>query len=183
MHMQTIILVLTMKICSGLEYPTFALFGYLTNFRVWRWRFIATEIKRLDLCANIRLKDQPAAERYLKLMRKGGHYRGLNTKEMPLDPVSHRHKHPENEVRYVNGSYSRNGIRETLYIYLKYPQMQERSYLYDAGEIEQAKGQVRFELRVKAPKLRYLKKSTLALLPSNSLTQYRTSALTFLAPI
>ncbi len=144
--------------CSEIEQVIPALFATLRTFGFEDDVLIATEIKRLDLCANIRLKDQPAAERYLKLMRKGGHYRGLNTKEMPLDPVSHRHKHPGNEVRYVNGSYSRNGIRETLSIYLKYPQMQERSYLYDAGEIEQAKGQVRFELRVKAPKLRYLKK-------------------------
>lgn len=133
-----------------------ALFSVLKAFGFEDAVLMAAEIKRLDFCANIRLKGQPAAERYLKLLRKGGHYRGLNTKEMPLDPVSRRHKHPKNEARYVNGAYSRSGIRETLSIYLKYPQMQEKSCLYDTGELEQAKGQVRFELRVKAPKLRYL---------------------------
>ncbi len=144
--------------CSEIGQVLPALYTALKAFGFEDAVLMAAEIKRLDLCANIRLKDQPAIERYLKLLRKGGHYRGLNTKEIPIDPISHRQKHPKNEVRYVNGARSRDGIRETLSIYLKYPQMQEKSWLYNAGEIEQAKGQMRFELRVKASKLRYLEK-------------------------
>lgn len=103
-------------------------------------------INRMDLCANIGLESQEAAEQYLKLLRRGGAYMGLKFKEMPIDPVSHRRKHPPNEVRYVNRPISGNSTREMLSIYLKHPQMEEKSYKYDPNEIELAKGQIRFEL-------------------------------------
>lgn len=113
-------------------------------------------LNRMDLCANIDLENQASAEQYLKLLRKGGVYMGLKFKEMPVDPVSHRRKHPPNEVRYVNGPVFGTPAREVLSIYLKYCQMQEKSGRYDPGELQLAKGQVRFELRIYTKKLPYL---------------------------
>lgn len=115
-------------------------------------------INRMDLCANIDLENQESAEQYLKLLRRGGAYMGLKFKEMPIDPVSHRRKHPPNEVRYVNRPIFGNSMREMLSIYLKHPQMEEKSYKYDPNEIELAKGQIRFELRIHMKKLPYLAK-------------------------
>lgn len=115
-------------------------------------------INRMDLCANIDLENQESAEQYLKLLRRGGTYMGLKVKEMPIDPVSHRRKHPPNEVRYVNRPIFGNSTREMLSIYLKHPQMEEKSYKYDPNEIELAKGQIRFELRIHMKKLPYLAK-------------------------
>ncbi len=114
-------------------------------------------IKRLDICANIDLSDQASAERYLKLLRKGGYYRGLRSKYMPVDPVSHRRMHPPNEVRFINFPVNKGYTRETLSIYLKYAQMQEKTMWYDVDEIERAKGQVRFELRIGRRKNAYLR--------------------------
>lgn len=115
-------------------------------------------VKRLDICANITLESQASAERFLKLLRKGGTYKGLNAKYMPIDPKTHRRQHPPNEVRYIHQAVNRNCTIETLSIYLKHAQMQEKSTRYDAAEIERAKGQVRFELRINRRKLNYLTK-------------------------
>ena len=114
-------------------------------------------IKRLDICANINLGDQRQAEEYLKLLRKGGFYRGMRSKFMPMDPKSHRRMHPPNEVRFINQSADSYKL-ETLSVYLKHPQMLEHSARYDAGEIECAEGQIRFELRICSRKIIYLRK-------------------------
>lgn len=114
-------------------------------------------IKRLDICTNINLGDQSSAERYLKLLRKGGFYRGLRFKYMPISPKSHRPMHPPNEVRFLNQPTTSYPI-ETLSIYLKHPQMLKKSIQYNADEIERAKGQIRFELRIGSRKNIYLKK-------------------------
>lgn len=114
-------------------------------------------IKRLDICTNILLKDQAAAEKYLKLLRKGGYYRGLDTKIMPVDKISHRRMHPPNEVRYRNAPARGFRIRETLSIYLKHAQMMENAFLYSTDEIKLAEGQIRFELRICRSKASYLK--------------------------
>lgn len=114
-------------------------------------------IKRLDICANINLGDQYLAEKYLKLLRKGGFYMGLRSRFMPVSPKSHRRMHPPNEVRFINRSADSYTL-ETLSVYLKHPQMLEHSARYDAGEIERAKGQIRFELRTCSRKNIYLRK-------------------------
>jgi len=114
-------------------------------------------VKRLDYCCNIDLGSQKSAERYLKLLKKGGYYRAMNFKVKVFDEKQHRYVYPWNEVRYVNHSWNVYR-REELSIYLKYSQMLESEKNYDAAELETAKGQIRIELRVELPKLRYLKK-------------------------
>lgn len=114
-------------------------------------------IKRLDICANINLGEQRLAEQYLKLLRKGGFYRGFRSKYMPMNSKSHRPMHPPNEVRFINQSAGRYTL-ETLSIYLKHPQMLENSSRYNADEIDRAKGQIRFELRISSRKNIYLRK-------------------------
>ena len=98
------------------------------------------------------------AEKYLKLLRKGGYYRGLNQKAKLLDPVAHRYVYPPNEIRYLNQSFSGRRIRETLSIYLKYAQMRERDNVYSTEEMDLAKGQIRFELRISSDKILYFMK-------------------------
>lgn len=114
-------------------------------------------IKRLDICTNIILESQLIAEQYLKLLRKGGYYKGLTTKVMPVDKTSHRRMHPPNEVRYRNAPGHGNRVRENLSIYLKHAQMKENASIYTEDEINLAKGQIRFELRISRNKIPYLK--------------------------
>lgn len=139
---------------AGMIIP--ALFKVLKSYGFKEKELRTAAIRRLDICANIDMGKQESAECYLGLMRRGGYYMGLDDKEMPMDPVSHRRRHPPNEVRYVSRTVSRGGVRETLSIYLKHSQMQENRSRYSAEEIERAKGQVRFELRIGSDKVSYL---------------------------
>lgn len=143
--------------CDELENIMPALISILMPYGFQQNDLERAFIKRLDICANINLGDQCLAEQYLKLLRKGGFYRGLRSKFMPVSPKSHRPMHPPNEVRFINRSAASYTL-ETLSVYLKHPQMLEHSARYDAGEIERAKGQIRFELRICSGKNIYLKK-------------------------
>jgi len=129
----------------------------LSEYGINAYMFECLYVRRIDYCCNIDLGSQKSAERYLKLLRKGGFYRALNFKPKILDKKQHRYVYPRNEVRYINGSWNACR-REELSIYLKYSQMSESDKNYDTAELETAKGQIRIELRVELPKLRYLQK-------------------------
>ncbi len=113
------------------------------------------KIRRLDYCSNIQLESQEAAERYLKLLRKGGYYRGYNYKYRMYDMRQKRMVYPWNEVRYQNAAPAARR-REELSIYLKYPQIKKSGKNCDREELEAAKGQIRIEQRVWRAKLNYL---------------------------
>lgn len=104
-------------------------------------------IQRADYCVNIDLGSQDCVKEYMRLMKKGAYPYNAERKEEYSK--SGKRKVPTKDS-FTVGSNSFE-----FSIYDKYRQLCKETDKYAEGEIREAEGMIRIELRVKRPKIKY----------------------------